>query len=110
MKQIDIIKNGFNIRAIKCSKCDSKILHPKDEQEYKNFNDLKKKQFSVKMRFVGNSYAVSIPKEIVNFMREQEKIMDDMVNLCLEEFGTLRMNFTCNQHKHLNNSHTKKIL
>ncbi len=107
MKQLEIIKNGFNMRAIKCPKCDSKILHPKDEHKYKNFNDLKKKQFSVKMRFVGNSYAVSIPKEIVTFMKEKEKIMDDMVNLCLEEFGTLRMNFTCNHHKHLN-SHSKE--
>jgi hypothetical protein len=58
------------------------------------------------MRFVGNSYAVSIPKEIVNFMQEQEKMMDDMVNLCLEEFGTLKLNFACNHHKHLNNLHS----
>ncbi|MEK6914476.1 MAG: hypothetical protein AABW83_02385 [Nanoarchaeota archaeon] len=105
MKQIEIIRNGFIIRAMKCLKCDSKILHPKDEQEYKNFNDLKKKQFNVKMRFVGNSYAVSIPKEIVNFMKEQEKIMDGMVNLCLEEFGILRMNFACSHHKSLSNHH-----
>ena len=79
MTPIQIHKNGFILRAVKCDKCDSKIIHPKDEEEFKNFNELKKKQFNVKMRFVGNSYAVSIPREIVNFMKEQEKIMDDMM-------------------------------
>ena len=45
------------------------------------------------MRFVGNSYAISIPKEIVDFMKEQEQIMDDMVQLCFEEFGRIRLDF-----------------
>lgn len=107
MSPIEITKNGFNLRAIKCPKCNSKIIHPKDEEKFNNFNELKKKQFHVKMRFVGNSYAVSIPKEIVNFMQDQQKIMDEMVNLCLEEFGTLRMNFACDRHKHLNNNHSQ---
>ena len=105
MNPIELTKNGFTLRAIKCPKCTSKIIHPKDEQEFRNFNDLKKKQFHVKMRFVGNSYAVSIPKEIVNFMHHQEKMVDDMVNLCLEEFGTLRMHFACNHHR----EHNKRI-
>jgi len=99
MKPNTINKNGFTLRFIECSKCNHKILHPKDEQEYNNFSNLKKKQFSVKMRFVGNSYAVSIPKEIVTFMKEQERIMDGMVKLCFEEFGTLRLNFGFNENK-----------
>ena len=45
------------------------------------------------MRLVGNSYAVSIPKEIVSFMRDQERIMNDMVRLCFEDFGRLSLNF-----------------
>ena len=45
------------------------------------------------MRLVGNSYAVSIPKEIVLFMRHQEKAMNDMVKLCFEDFGRLSLNF-----------------
>ena len=93
MNPIQIHKNGFVLRAIMCPKCNSKIIHPKDEQEYNNFTDLKKKEFSVKMRFVGNSYAVSIPKEIVDFMQEQEKIMDEMVKLSFEEFGRISLNF-----------------
>ena len=93
MRRVQTSKNGFTLRAVECENCKCKVLHPKDEQEYNDFMNLKKKQFNVKMRFVGNSYAVSIPKEIVNFMREQEKIMDDMVRLCFEDFGRISLNF-----------------
>ena len=93
MEPINIQKNGVVLRVVLCSKCGSKIIHPKDEQEYNDFVNLRNKEFSVKMRFVGNSYAVSIPREIVNFIKDQEKIMDDMVRLCLEDFGRVRIDF-----------------
>jgi len=76
-----------------CSKCNEKILHPVDEQNYNKFINLKNKEFRVKMRLVGNSYTVSIPKEIVLFMERQEKILDEMVRLCFEETGRLSLNF-----------------
>ena len=93
MKKAKIAKNGFLFRAVICPKCGSKIIHPVDEQEYNKFINLRNKQFRVKMRLVGNSYAVSIPKEIVLFMREQERAMNDMVKLCFEDFGRLSLNF-----------------
>ena len=93
MQKAKLAKNGFLLRAMICPKCSEKILHPVDEQEYNKFINLKNKQFSVKMRLVGNSYAVSIPKEIVSFMNEQEKIMDSMVKLCFEDLGRLSLNF-----------------
>ncbi len=93
MQKAKIVKNGFLFRAMICPKCNEKIIHPADEQEYNKFVDLKNKEFHVKMRLVGNSYAVSIPKEIVSFMREQEKIMNDMVRLCFEDMGKLSLNF-----------------
>jgi len=93
MKRNDIPKNGFILRALICPKCNTKVLHPVDEQEYHKFINLKNREFKVKMRLVGNSYAVSIPKEIVSFMHEQEKMMDDMVRLCFEDFGRLSLNF-----------------
>ena len=93
MKPFQIHKNGFILRAVKCDKCNSRIIHPKDEEEFKQFNELKKKNFNVKMRYVGNSYAVSIPKEIVRFIKEQERIMDEMVRLTLEDFGKISLNF-----------------
>ncbi len=93
MKKTKIIRGGFLFRALICPKCGEKLLHPYDEHEYNKFKNLKNKEFRVKMRIVGNSYTVSIPKEIVSFMNEQKKVMDDMVKLCLEEMGRLSLNF-----------------
>ncbi|MCK5624381.1 hypothetical protein KAI04_00895 [Candidatus Pacearchaeota archaeon] len=93
MQKVKIVKNGFLFRAVICPKCKDKIIHPVDEQEYNKFINLKNKEFKVKMRLVGNSYAVSIPKEIVSFMNEQKSIMDEMVKLCFEDFGKLSLNF-----------------
>jgi uncharacterized paraquat-inducible protein A len=88
-----LLKNGFLIRAKVCPRCNHKIFHPQDEEEYNKFINLRNKQFRVKMRVVGNSYTVSIPKEIVSFIREQEKLMNDMVKLCFEEAGKLSLDF-----------------
>ena len=93
MQNAKVSKNNFILRAVICPKCSEKIIHPVDEGEYKKFINLKNKEFRVKMRLVGNSYAVSIPKEIVVFMNHQKKIMDDMVRLCFEETGRLSLNF-----------------
>jgi len=95
MKKTKFVKNGFVLRGVACpnESCNEKIIHPIDEQEYNKFINLRNKEFKVKMRLVGNSYAVSIPKEIVSFMNEQEKIMNDMVKLCFEDFGKLSLSF-----------------
>ena len=93
MQKAEVYKNGFLLRAVICENCNGKILHPVDEQNYNKFINLRNKEFSVKMRLVGNSYAVSIPKEIVSFMNDQKKIMDQMVKLCFEEMGILSLNF-----------------
>ena len=86
-------KNGFDVRFVQCRNCGEKITHPGDMQEYKQFNDLKHKQFRVKLRLVGNSYAVSIPKEIVDFIKEQDDIVNNMVNLCFEEMNRISLMF-----------------
>lgn len=93
MQKAQMVKNNFLFRVLVCPKCHEKIIHPTDEQEYNKFVDLKNKEFHVKMRLVGNSYAVSIPKEIVSFMREQEEMMDDMVKLCFQDTGRLSLDF-----------------
>lgn len=95
MRKAQVIKNNFVLRVMLCpdAKCGQKIVHPVDEQEYHKFINLKNKEFHVKMRLVGNSYAVSIPKEIVSFMNQQEKIMDEMVKLCFEDLNKLSLSF-----------------
>ena len=108
MQKASIAKNGFIFRAMVCPHCNEKLIHPLDEEKYNKFKNLKNKQFSVKMRLVGNSYAVSIPMEIVSFMREQEKIMNDMVKLCFEDFGKLSLNFNEGKIKEKLNENLKE--
>lgn len=96
MQKLNVIKNGFTFRTLICPTCKEKIVHPNDQNEYNKFVGLKNKNFMVKMRVVGNSYTVSIPKEIVSFMKEQEKIMNDMVKLCFEDIGRVSLNFNEN--------------
>jgi hypothetical protein len=93
MGPIAIERNGFKLRTVRCNNCKNQIIHPEDLKEYEDFQNLKKKNFKVKLRYVGNSYAVSIPREIIDFMNEQEKHMNEMVDLCMEEFGRLSLNF-----------------
>ncbi len=102
MQKGQAVKNGFVFRIMVCPKCGEKLVHPVDEQEYERYITLKNKEFRVKMRLVGNSYAVSIPKEIVSFMNEQKKMMDEMVKLCFEDFGRLSLNFEDFKNKNLN--------
>ena len=93
MEKSLIDRNGFRLRILKCVTCKNQIPHPEDLKEYESFQNLKKKKFRVKLRYVGNSYAVSIPREIINFMNEQEKEMDEMINLSLDEFKRISLNF-----------------
>jgi len=93
MEKSEISKNGFIFRTMLCKKCNEKIIHPSDESEYNKFINLRNKEFKVKMRLVGNSYAVSIPMEIVNFMNEQQKKMNEMVKLCFEDMGRVSLSF-----------------
>jgi len=100
MHRIDIIKNGFRLRALQCDKCNKRIYHPADIEEYKRFSQLKQRPFAVKLRMVGNSYTVSIPREIVDFMNEQEgmhqrmmKMQNEMVRVFFEEFGKISLTF-----------------
>jgi len=88
-----ISRNGFNLRIKKCPSCANVVVHPEDKTEYENFMRLKKKEFEVKMRMVGNSYAVSIPREIVDFMKEQENMINNMVKLSFQDFGRLNLMF-----------------
>ncbi len=112
MQKVKIVKNGFGMRGLVCPDGHDKIIHPEDLVEYEKFKELRRKDFKVKMRIVGNSYAVSIPKEIVSFMheqsmklftsvkeKEQEKAMNDIVNLCFEDAGRVTLRFNNMENK-----------
>lgn len=93
MKTLVINKNGAQLRAVQCPKCQDRIIHPADLNCLQRFNNLKGKTYNVKLRIVGNSHIISIPKEIVNFMSQQERIMDDMVRLHFDDMRKLSLFF-----------------
>jgi hypothetical protein len=103
MKPMLLNRNGFNLRTMRCEKCNETIVHPVDKQEYEEFMRLKNKDFEVKMRMVGNSYAVSIPREIVDFMQDQENMMNNMVKMCFEEAGRISLKFNTPNNENLIN-------
>jgi len=104
-----MVKDGFKIRVLECPKCGNIIPHPVDVEKFNEFSKIKKKQFNVKLRMVGNSYTVSIPREIIDFFSEEEEIdpfqqmhkrmkedmanMSRMVTMALEQSNRLSLNF-----------------
>ncbi len=93
MKHGIINKQGLELRAVQCPNCKKQIIHPADLNAIENFKNLKGKTYNVKLRLVGNSHAISIPKEIVDFIRTQEMVMDDMVRLCFEDMSKISLMF-----------------
>jgi hypothetical protein len=95
-KHTFLYKDGFKLRAIECTNCNKQWIHPGDLKDYERFKELKNRQFSVKLRMVGNSFSVTIPKEIIEFEEKfvkLEKEMDKMLRLSLEEPGKLILKF-----------------
>src|SRR3989344_3539346 len=97
MKPMIVNRGGFELRAVECKKCRDKIIHPADLNGMEHFIGIKVKKFKVKLRMVGNSHAISIPKEIIDFMnerhREIKREMDSMVRLWFDDFDTLKVSF-----------------
>ena len=89
-------KDGIMLRGWTCPNCKQTWIHPADQKDYEEFKKIKETEFNVKLRMVGNSYTVSIPREIIEFEEEFEKMnreMDQMLRLMLEEPGKLSIFF-----------------
>lgn len=75
-------KEGFELRCWKCPECGETWVHPGDMKDYEEFQKMKHKEFQVKLRMVGNSYTVSIPREIVEF---GEIKRDEIVKVSMDQ-------------------------
>lgn len=92
-----ILKEGFSLRYSECPKCKEKWYHPSDIKDYEEFRKLKEREFHVKLRMVGNSFSVTIPKEIIEFEEQfnrMEREMDKIMKLCLDKPGRLSLQFS----------------
>lgn len=77
------VQDGFELRSAYCKRCQKTFYHPLDLERFKKFTQLKEKEFTVKLRMVGNSHCISIPREVLLF-RELEQHLDQLVNLSLQ--------------------------
>jgi len=96
------IKNGFKIRSWKCPSCNKVWYHPSDMQEYENFQKIKNQTFQVKLRMVGNSYTISIPREIIEFEEEMHRKINEMISMTMEEPTKLSIFFSKEIRKFIN--------
>lgn len=92
MSKCQTLKNRILIRTALCKKCGKKDFHPLDMEKYKQFQQLRQKPFRVKLRMVGNSYAVSIPREIIDFLGQPEKIAQE-VEMQFSELDKIMLSF-----------------
>ena len=91
-----ILKDGFRLRYFECPKCSQRWYHPSDIKEYEAFKVLKQRTFSVKLRMVGNSFSVTIPREIIEFeekFAQIEKEIEQIMRLSLDEPGKICLYF-----------------
>ena len=88
-----ILKEGFKLRILECPGCGNVIYHPSDLRDYEDYRKLKARDFNVKLRFVGNSFCVSIPKELIDFQRGFERELQQLVRLNLEGPGKISIFF-----------------
>jgi nitrate reductase beta subunit len=86
-----INREGFELRAWVCPSCKKHWYHPTDIEDYKRYQILKQRDFEVKLREVGNSWVVSVPKEIIRF---EEISATKLVRLNVDEPGKVVLRFT----------------
>src|SRR3989344_318513 len=103
----ELYRDGFRLRYWECNNCNKKYFHPLDEQSYKDFQTLRQKEFHVKLRMVGNSYTVSIPKEIIEFEEEFDRELNKLINLSLDEPGKISIFFRKDMRNFINNKGMK---
>ena len=89
-----IHKGNYKLRAKECTNCGKIIYHPTDLEKFKQFDQLKNTPFQVKLRIVGNSYTVSIPKEIIDFQEEMHREISKLISMSLEEPEKLSLFFS----------------
>ena len=93
-----VLQDGFTIRALQCPQCHKLITHPGDVKDYEHYLALRNRQFHVKLRMVGNSFCVSIPRELITFNRLEHDI-DKLVRLMLQEPNKIIIDFTTHVDK-----------
>ncbi len=92
MQKETVVKNGVSLRSAHCEKCHKREFHPLDLERFKEFQEIRQRPFRVKLRMVGNSHTVSIPKEIIDFFEDADRMFEE-VEMQFSEFDKLMLSF-----------------
>jgi hypothetical protein len=84
------VKDGLKLRLFQCPSCKARYFHPSDLENYEQYRKLKEKEYQMKLRMVGNSFCISIPKELVRFNHVKE---DSIVSLSMDDPEHMRLVF-----------------
>ncbi|MBN2421576.1 hypothetical protein JXB27_04830 [Candidatus Woesearchaeota archaeon] len=90
MERGSAVKEGFKLRAFRCPKCKTQYYHPSDLEKYSQYKAIKEREFNMKLRMIGNSFCISIPREIIKFAHVEE---NSFVSLSMENGEAVRMAF-----------------
>lgn len=72
-KRIETSWEGFPVRAWKCGRCGEEIFHPLDAQRALTIaKAIKNKEFEVKIRKVGKSLTMTIPRRLAEMFGLKE--------------------------------------
>jgi len=72
-KKVQTTWKGFPVRAWKCERCNEEIFHPLDAQRALAIGKaIKNKEFDVKIRKVGKSLTMTIPRRLAEMFGLRE--------------------------------------
>lgn len=106
-EKIRTYKDGFQVRAWRCNTCQKLWQHPLDSQRYEEFQKLRSREFQVKLRLVGNSYTISIPREIIEFEERMRREIDDMIRISLDSPEKLNIFFSGKLKRFMNDGFSR---
>lgn len=86
MSRKKLLQEGFPLRFWECADCHSKVIHPGDAKDFEEYQRLRNQQFNVKLRMVGNSFCISIPREIIYFHQELQRVQQQAHQQIQREF------------------------
>lgn len=80
---------GFDVRGSDCPKCQEAYLNSADANIVYKFNQLKNQKLKATVTTTGNSYAIRIPKALVDLFKLKK---GEKINISLKDLHTIQIN------------------
>jgi hypothetical protein len=80
--------DGFDVRGSECPKCNEGYLNGEDANLVYKFNQLKKQKLKATITTTGSSYAIRIPKALVELFKLKK---GKKINISLKDLHTIQM-------------------